>query len=74
VWPEYFAYPYGLWDERVKDAVRAAGYRAAVTLDPGLNRAHADPWALCRINIPAGLGDAGFRAWTAALNPRWIGG
>jgi len=28
MWPEYFAYPYGLWDRRVELAVRAAGYRA----------------------------------------------
>ena len=31
VTPDIFAYPYGLWDERVKGAVRAAGYWAAVT-------------------------------------------
>ena len=31
VTPDIFAYPYGLWDEGVRAAVRAAGYRAAVT-------------------------------------------
>ena len=71
VMPDFFAYPYGLWDERVRAAVRAAGYRAAVTLDPGLNRAGADPWALRRINIPASISDAAFHAYTAGLNPRW---
>jgi peptidoglycan/xylan/chitin deacetylase (PgdA/CDA1 family) len=71
VTPEFFAYPYGLWDERVRAAVRAAGYRAAVTLDPGLNRVRADPWALRRINVPAGISNPAFRAWTAGLNPRW---
>jgi peptidoglycan/xylan/chitin deacetylase (PgdA/CDA1 family) len=71
VTPDFFAYPYGLWDERVRAAVRAAGYRAAVTLDPGLNRVRADPWALRRINVPAGISNAAFRAWTAGLNPRW---
>ena len=71
VTPDFFAYPYGLCDERVRAAVRAAGYRAAVTLDPGLNRAGADPWALRRINIPASISDAAFHAYTAGLNPRW---
>lgn len=62
--PEFFAYPYGRWDARVRDRVRAAGYRAALTLDAGPNRTTADPWALCRINIPSGLSDAAFDAWT----------
>jgi len=71
VTPDFFAYPYGMWDERVKAAVRTAGYRGAVTVDPGLNPAGADPWALRRIAIPASLGNAAFRAYVAGLNPRW---
>ena len=70
--PEIFAYPYGHWDERVCSAVREAGYAAAVTLDPGLNRADADPWSLRRINVPSSISRPGFRAWAAALNPRWL--
>ena len=66
--PEFFAYPYGLWDSRVRALVRAAGYRAGVTLDSGLNGAFADPWALRRINVPAGISDAAFEAWTAGLH------
>src|SRR3989442_14249242 len=27
--PAFFAYPYGLWDARVRDAVHSAGYCAA---------------------------------------------
>ncbi len=69
--PDFFAYPYGLWDERVRAAVRAAGYRGAVTVDPGLTPAGADPWALRRVAIPASLSDAAFRAYAAGLNPRW---
>ncbi len=71
VTPDFFAYPYGMWDERVKAAVRAAGYRGAVTVEPGLNGASADPWALHRINIAASTGDRRFRAYAAGLNPRW---
>jgi peptidoglycan/xylan/chitin deacetylase (PgdA/CDA1 family) len=63
--PEFFAYPYGHWDRRVRDVVRSAGYRAAVTLDFGLNTRAADPWALRRVNVPAGISDAAFEAWTA---------
>jgi peptidoglycan/xylan/chitin deacetylase (PgdA/CDA1 family) len=67
VWPEVFAYPYGLWDQRVRERVRAAGYRAALTLDGGLNRTGSDPWSLRRVNIPARISDAAFEAWTAGL-------
>lgn len=70
VTPELFAYPYGLWDQRVRGAVRAAGYRGAVTLDHSSHSTTADPWALPRMNIPARIGDAAFHAWTAGLNPR----
>src|SRR2546426_3576674 len=34
--PAFFAYPYGVWDDRVRDAVRTAEYRGAVTLGYGL--------------------------------------
>jgi len=68
--PTLFAYPYGVWDTRVRDAVSAAGYRGAVTLDYGLVGAGADPWALRRVNIPAGITLPAFEAWVAGLNPR----
>ena len=70
VTPEFFAYPYGLWDNRVRDALRAAGYRGAVTLDHRSHSTTTDPWALPRMNIPARIGDAAFQAWTAGLSPR----
>ena len=67
---EFFAYPYGLWDDRVRDALRTAGYRAAFTLEYGLHPATADPWARPRVNVPAGIEDAAFQAWTAGLKLR----
>ena len=68
--PEIFAYPYGRWDARARDAVRAAGYRGAVTLDYGLVRPNADLWTLPRVNIPASISQSAFQAWVAGLAPR----
>ena len=65
VWAEFFAYPYGLCDERVRAAVRGAGYTAAFGLDPVLNGAAGDRWMLPRVNIPSELSDRAFEAWTA---------
>ena len=48
--------------------VRAAGYRAALTLERGPVNG-TDPWALPRMNVPAGIGYAAFQAWTAGLHP-----
>jgi peptidoglycan/xylan/chitin deacetylase (PgdA/CDA1 family) len=71
VWPEFFAYPYGHWDARVRARVRAAGYRGALTLDFGLNGPCADRWALRRVNVPATISEAAFEAWTAGLHRPW---
>lgn len=68
VLPQFFAYPYGHWDPRVRAMVHTAGYRAGLTLDYGLNGALADPWALRRINVPAGISDSAFEAWTVGLH------
>jgi peptidoglycan/xylan/chitin deacetylase (PgdA/CDA1 family) len=67
--PRCFAYPYGLWDPRVRSAVRAAGYRAALTLDYGSNGPGQDLWALKRISVPAGISLAAFETWSAGLRP-----
>jgi len=69
-WPDCFAYPFGHWDARVRDAVRSAGYRAGLTLDFGLNGRGADRWSLRRINVPAGISDAAFEAWAAGCHGR----
>jgi peptidoglycan/xylan/chitin deacetylase (PgdA/CDA1 family) len=68
--PDFFAYPYGLWDVRVRSRVRLADYRAGFTLDRGLNRPFADPCSLRRLNVPATISDAAFEAWTAGLYVR----
>jgi peptidoglycan/xylan/chitin deacetylase (PgdA/CDA1 family) len=70
VWPQSFAYPYGRCDRRVRDRVRRAGYRAGLGLDAGLAGGRADAWCLPRINVPAGISDAAFEAWTAGLQAR----
>ena len=67
---EFFAYPYGLWNDRVRDAACRAGYRAAFTLDYSHRPSTTDPWALPRLNVPASISDAAFQAWTAGLNLR----
>lgn len=68
--PDVFSYPYGIWDARVRDAVRRAGYRSAVTLDYGLNTAAVDACALRRINVPASISRRAFAGWAAGMRPR----
>jgi peptidoglycan/xylan/chitin deacetylase (PgdA/CDA1 family) len=70
IWPDTFAYPYGVSDARVRERVRAAGYQAAFGLDSGLIHSGANRWSLHRINIPAGISDRAFEAWTAGLHGR----
>ena len=67
--PEFFAYPYGLSNPHVREVVRAAGYRAAFTLDHGHNASGVDQWTLRRLNVPAGITDAAFDAWTVGFHP-----
>lgn len=68
--PELFAYPYGLWDHRVQQAARAAGYHGALTLEAGLNVCRTNPWSLRRVNVPAGIPDPAFEAWASGFAPR----
>ena len=66
--PDFFAYPYGLWSDRVRDVVRSAGYRAAFALQTARG-GRPDPWTLPRLNVPAGIEDHAFHAWAAGLHP-----
>jgi len=50
-----FAYPNGTYDASVRREVERAGYRLAVTMDPGFNDASTDPLALRRIHTETDL-------------------
>lgn len=55
----FFCYPAGAYDERVLDAVRAAGYRGATTVEPGLATPEQDPMTLSRVRVEPGDGARG---------------
>jgi peptidoglycan/xylan/chitin deacetylase (PgdA/CDA1 family) len=50
-----FCYPNGDYDRAIRDEVARAGYRLAVTTEPGLNDASSDPLALKRIHTEPDL-------------------
>ncbi|MEO6864361.1 MAG: polysaccharide deacetylase family protein [Gemmatimonadaceae bacterium] len=55
------SYPYGLADPRVQNAARVAGYSAGFMIDGGWTRTPPhDPFAIPRLNIPAGVSHDGF--------------
>ncbi|HEY6359507.1 MAG TPA: polysaccharide deacetylase family protein [Vicinamibacterales bacterium] len=68
IWPEFFSYPYGLSDARVRAAVREAGYRAAVGLEGCVSGSAVDRWALPRVPVPSEISESAFEAWTAGLH------
>jgi peptidoglycan/xylan/chitin deacetylase (PgdA/CDA1 family) len=45
---EHFCYPYGDWNEPVRDLVQEAGYKTACTTDAGLNTSTDSPFTLKR--------------------------
>ena len=47
----YLAYPYGHYDENVLDAVKACGYTAAFSVQPGFNRRNVDPYQIRRLDV-----------------------
>jgi peptidoglycan/xylan/chitin deacetylase (PgdA/CDA1 family) len=50
---DFFAYPYGRHDARVRAAVRRAGFLGATTIAHGLASESADPFALGRVLVGA---------------------
>jgi peptidoglycan/xylan/chitin deacetylase (PgdA/CDA1 family) len=47
----YFAYPYGRCGEREVAAVKAAGFEAAFSVQPGFNRPDVDTFRIRRLDI-----------------------
>ncbi len=47
----YFAYPYGRFGEREAAAVKAAGFEAAFSVQPGFNRTDVDIFRIRRLDI-----------------------
>jgi len=45
---QHFCYPYGDWNQAVRDLVEAAGYQTACTTIPGVNTPKISPFALKR--------------------------
>jgi peptidoglycan/xylan/chitin deacetylase (PgdA/CDA1 family) len=62
----FFCYPAGIYDGRVVDAVRRAGYLGATTTEFGL-AARLTPYSLDRIRVSHGDGVAGLAAHLRAL-------
>jgi len=52
---DLFCYPNGDYDERVYRAAKAAGYRCAVTIEPGLNGPGSDLFKLRRVHTQDNL-------------------
>ncbi|MDP1902572.1 MAG: polysaccharide deacetylase family protein [Rubrivivax sp.] len=48
---DLLAYPYGHVDDRVEAAARAAGYRAAFSVQPGFNRCDLNPFRIRRLDV-----------------------
>jgi len=62
------SYPYGSYHAKVVAAAKDVGYRTALRIDGGWMRgAVRDPFALPRLNVPAGLSMDGFVLRTAGL-------
>ncbi len=61
------AFPGGLYSLREQRLVRQAGYRAGLTIDPGVNTNAQDPTALKRTMIYSGDGPSDFAAKLSGL-------
>ena len=53
----YFCYPNGNVNVRVRDAVARAGYKGAVTTNFGFNKSPVDPFMIDRIYAPSAIDD-----------------
>jgi peptidoglycan/xylan/chitin deacetylase (PgdA/CDA1 family) len=64
-----FCYPAGKYNDAVEAAVAAAGYKTAVTVQPGFAAAGDDRLALARVRISGGMALAGFAAAVGEAAP-----
>jgi peptidoglycan/xylan/chitin deacetylase (PgdA/CDA1 family) len=66
------SYPYGLATERVERAAATAGYAAGLRIDGGWveRGAATNPFAIPRLDVPAGLSTAGFELRAAGFPGR----
>jgi peptidoglycan/xylan/chitin deacetylase (PgdA/CDA1 family) len=51
-----FCYPSGRNNAAVREAVRAAGYASAVTVEPGIFKGHEDRFQVPRVRVYGGMG------------------
>jgi peptidoglycan/xylan/chitin deacetylase (PgdA/CDA1 family) len=66
---DFFCYPAGRYDDAAIAAVRAAGYLAATTTQPGLAQPEdADRYTLPRVRVNNGVSGASLVAQLSALN------
>jgi len=66
----HFCYPYGDWNEPLRDLVAAAGYKTACTTDPGVNTVADSPFALKRFT--ARYPSRNWEAIWSRLRARWL--
>jgi len=67
--PRAFSYPYGLWDPRVADAVRGAGYEIAFAVDRGVVQNGCNRYALPRTAVH--VTDTGNRLHLKLASASW---
>ena len=63
----WLSYPYGLGSPALARAAARAGYAGAVLVGGGRTAAGGDPFAVPRVNVPAGVSPAGFALRAAGV-------
>ena len=58
----HFAYPNGNFNDAIIDVVKAAGFRSAITFDPGFFSAPGDPFRIKRFGVGADMALDTFKA------------
>jgi peptidoglycan/xylan/chitin deacetylase (PgdA/CDA1 family) len=73
--PRTFAYPYGSYDQRVRDLVSDAGYDNGYAVKNALTHRQDDPYARARLTVLAGTARRTVEGWLAGRGapPSWRG-